>query len=258
MTIKKLAAVLLMTAVIFGATSAFGADYKTTLTLTLKSGAAVANPVYDEVYTLTIPESMTITKTGWNSIGNMTVSYSGTNTGFDTSKKLVVTASSTNTFTLKADGVTDTISYFLATGENDTAATTTFEFTGAQINAGASQAIGVNVEDFSSKSNGTYTDEITYSVEVKSAATLLSLTVQDKVSQGGSNLTFYYVEGETWRQAITNHPTENTGWTILQDKYINYSTLGALREESGKMVGITGSNTTIDTVIDASKQWSVE
>ena len=250
MMIKKLAAVLLMTAVIFGATSAFGADYKTTLTLTLKSGAAVANPVYDEVYTLTVPESLTITKTGWNSIGNMTVSYSGTNTGFDTSKKLVVTASSTNTFTLKADGVTDTISYFLATGENDTAATTTFEFTGAQINAGASQAIGVNVEDFSSKSNGTYTDEITYSVEVQNAATsLLSLTVYDDYNFYGGNKTFYYVEGETWSQAITNHPTENASWSI-----------------NGTSVNLSGTNGDVfssggavnaNTVIDATKSYSL-
>ena len=104
MAIKKLAAVLLMTAVIFGATSALAADYKTKLTLTLKSGAAVASPVYDEVYTLTIPGSLTITQSDWNSIGNMTVKYSWSNTGFDTTKKLVVTASSTNTFTLNADG----------------------------------------------------------------------------------------------------------------------------------------------------------
>ena len=253
MMIKKLAAVLLMTAVIFGATSAFGADYKTTLTLTLKSGAAVANPVYDEVYTLTVPESLTITKTGWNSIGNMTVSYSGTNTGFDTSKKLVVTASSTNTFTLKADGVTDTISYFLATGENDTAATTTFEFTGAQINAGASQAIGVNVEDFSSKSNGTYTDEITYSVEVQNAATsLLSLTVYDDYNFYGGRKTFYYVEGETWSQAITNHPTENASWSI-NGTSVNLSGTTGNVFSSGGAVEVNAN-----TVIDATEAYILQ
>lgn len=72
-----------------------------------------------------------------------------------------------------AGGVNDTIQYFLATGETDTAATTTFVFTADEINAsgGTSKPIGVNVEDYSSKPNGTYEDEITYEVSVENTTT---------------------------------------------------------------------------------------
>lgn len=188
MTTRKITALVIMGALIaaLSATTAF-ADYKTTLTLTLKSGSAVSNPTYDETYTLSVPESLRIANTGWNSMGSMTVKYSGSNAGFNTAKKLVVTATSTNSFKLVADGVSSTISYFLTTGENDTE-TTSFTFTAAQITAGASQTLGVNVEDFSTKSNGTYTDEITYTVAIEDAGTTTTTTVtwngNDITSQG--------------------------------------------------------------------------
>ena len=31
---------------------------------------------------------------------------------------------------------------------------------------------------------------------------------------GDDVATFYYVEGETWAQAISNHPTENDLWSV--------------------------------------------
>ena len=47
-------------------------------------------------------------------------------------------------------------------------------------------------------------------VEVKKGIVkLLTLTVG-----GDYPGTLTYAEGETWGQAIQNHPTENTGWTI--------------------------------------------
>ena len=56
----------------------------------------------------------------------------------------------------------------------------TVEYTEAQINAGASQAIGVKVDDYNTKADWTYTNEIVYSIEVKDAGTtLLSLAVKD-------------------------------------------------------------------------------
>ena len=35
---------------------------------------------------------------------------------------------------------------------------------------------------------------------------------------GIANATFYYIPGETWRQAIENHPTENAGFSINAGK----------------------------------------
>ena len=187
MSIRKLTSILITALILFGVSSAFGEDYKTKLTLTLKSGSAIANPTYDVSYTLTVPESLTISNKGWNAIGSMTVAYSGTgdNVGFSTDKKLVVTASSTNDFKLVANGGSSSISYFLATSESGTK-TTTFEFTAEQITAGAEQTIGVNVEDFSSKANGTYTDEITYTVAIQDAGTTTTTTT---VTCNGSDIT---------------------------------------------------------------------
>ena len=46
-------------------------------------------------------------------------------------------------------------------------------------------------------------------VEVKKKAALLSIQIG-----GETTATIYYVEGETWEQAIQNHPTENSAWKI--------------------------------------------
>ena len=153
-----------MTAILFCVSSAYASDYKTKITLSI----AAASPTYDETYTLTIPESLAVQNSGWNEIGSITVKHDVAGTQFDPSKQLVITASSANTFKLKATGVDDEISYFLATGADDTGPTTTFKFTAAEINTegGTSKTIGVNVEDYSTKHAGNYEDEITYAVNV--------------------------------------------------------------------------------------------
>lgn len=163
--------------------------------------------------------------------------------------------SSTNNFALKADGVDSTIGYTHVTSENDTTATTTFEFTADEINAtgGTSKAVGVNVDDYTNAAAGTYTDEIVYSVEVQSAgSSLLSLTI--------SSQTFYYVEGETWSQAISNHSTENANWSIANGGYIchnndmNQAIYNATTSEYIRNVG----STTANTVIGATQSWTLQ
>ena len=50
--------------------------------------------------------------------------------------------------------------------------------------------------------------------------TLSSLTVTDeKGFIDGTPRTIYYVEGETWAEAISNHPIENRGWYIDDDGF---------------------------------------
>lgn len=48
-------------------------------------------------------------------------------------------------------------------------------------------------------------------VEVKKKAKVALLSIQ---ITGAVTATIYYVEGETWEQAIQNHPTENSAWSI--------------------------------------------
>lgn len=52
-------------------------------------------------------------------------------------------------------------------------------------------------------------------VEAKEGAALLSVNVSGAP-------TFYYAEGETWRQAIANHPDKNAGW-IDKGNYVEYN-----------------------------------
>ena len=56
-------------------------------------------------------------------------------------------------------------------------------------------------------------------VEVKKKEALLTLSVCGQ--------TIYYAEGETWAEAIQNHPTENKGWE-LSDGDVNHENLGFL------------------------------
>lgn len=108
-------------------------------------------------YTMTVPADTVIESAGWNSLGNIQVT--GT---VDTGKKVTVTATTTNNFALKSGD--NSVSYTMKTAYEDEAAKTSFEFDAASINAagGASQAIGIDVTNFSGRPAGTYTDTITF------------------------------------------------------------------------------------------------
>ncbi len=189
MRYKKLCSIITTGALIASSVAAaFGADYKTSIKLVLSGGKALEH-VYDEAYTLAIPEALTITQEGWNSIGNMTASYGGTNDGFDPDKKLVVTAASTNSFNLTASGISDTIGYTVKASESDTEATTTFEFTAEEINTsgGTSKPIGVHVDSFSDKRNATYTDTITYTAVVDDAITWTEVNISSLTEYTAKN-----------------------------------------------------------------------
>lgn len=107
-------------------------------------------------YTMTVPADTAIQSAGWKSLGNITIT--GT---VDTGKKVTVTAETRNSFALKSGD--NSVSYTIKTASTDEEAKTSFEFDAASINEGrASQTIGVDVDDFSGKAAGTYTDTITF------------------------------------------------------------------------------------------------
>ena len=192
------------------------ADYA--LTLSLKVANASTSTTTSSDYALIIPDSFTINNSGWNEITEgITAKVSGDNVKFDSGYRLTVTAATDGTLT--ADGITDTITYTLKAVSTDTSAVTTWEFSADELNAskdnvitGTTKTLGVDVEDYSTKTNGDYSDTITFTAEVQAAVTLSSRTVP--ISSGSTETrTIYYVEGETWGQAIANHPTENSGWS---------------------------------------------
>ena len=189
MTIRKLSAVLLVSMLFFGATLAQAADLKTKLTLTV----AAANPVYDEVYTLQLPADLSLNGAGWNSVGNITVSYGGSNSGFDSSKKLVVTAASENGGLTSTTDSSQVIGYTIKSAESDTAAVTTFEFSASEINTdgGTSKTIGVAVDDYTGKAAGTYEDNIVYTAKVEDVVEPTTVTWNnDDITGSGTGTTF--------------------------------------------------------------------
>lgn len=236
MRYKKLCSIITTGALIASTgAAAFGADYKTSIKLVLSGGQASTEMIYDEEYTLSIPEALTITQEGWNSIGNMTASYGGTNDGFDSSKKLVVTAVSKTGFNLTANGISDTIGYTVRTSAGDTQATTTFEFTAEEITkTGTSKPIGVYVDSFSGKSNATYTDTITYTAVVDDAITWNVIdisTVDAYEAQDGDLL--------TGTAGSNSHITVATGATITLKNATITSIPNDEEEEEYSWAGIT-------------------
>ena len=184
MTIRKISAIILATAVLFGATTAFGAEYKTKITLTVAHASTT-----DEAYVLTVPADLTLSGSGWNSIGNVNVAHDSTQTTttFDTSKKVVVTASSQNGGLTNTSDSTKKISYTFKNAETETgdgSSTLSIEFSASEINTsgGTNKSFGIVVADTSSATSGTYEDYITYTATVETAATTT-------VTWNASNLT---------------------------------------------------------------------
>ena len=224
------------------------ADYA--LTLSLKVANASTSTTTSSDYELIIPSAFTINNSGWNEITEgITAKVSG-DLPFDSGYRLKVTATTDSTLT--ADGITDTISYTLKAISTDTAPTTAWEFTADELNAskdnvitGTTKTLGVDVEDYSTKTNGDYSDTITFTAEVQSAVTLSSLDI--------SGYMFYYVEGETWGQAIANHPTENSSWGLDSDNDVYYvATEDYVVYFDGAYRSVNTSNT-----IDSSKTYEL-
>ena len=131
--------------------------------------AKATEPTTD--YVLTIPASLNVTTAGWNETAGITAKVKDGDT-FDTYKKLSVTAASTNGWALKSGQIT--IGYNLATATgtySSTAEPASWEFSAAELNetSGKNKAMGIIVEDYSSKPAGTYQDTVTFTAKVEDA-----------------------------------------------------------------------------------------
>ena len=114
-------------------------------------------------YTVTIPATLTVSGSGWNDAGG--ISVTGT---LETNKKLTVTASSDGEYALVSGG--NKVAYTLAAASGG-AETTAWEFTALP----GSATLGIIVEDYSSKPAGTYTDTVTFTAKVEDAVTAPTL-----------------------------------------------------------------------------------
>ncbi len=121
-------------------------------------------------YTLTIPATLAVANSGWNSIGNLTAT--GT---LAQGKKLNVTATSENSWKLTSGE--NTVAYKLC-GETekektyaDATDTTSLDISKELLEqtSGFSVPIGIVVEDYSDKPAGDYSDTVTFTAKVENA-----------------------------------------------------------------------------------------
>ena len=136
---------------------------------------AEGEPVTSD-YTLTIPATLAVENSGWNSIGDLTAT--GT---LAQGKKLNVTATSENSWNLTSGE--NTVAYKLC-GETekektyaDAADTTALDISKESLEqtGGFSVPIGIVVEDYSSKPAGDYSDTVTFTAKVEDAVTAPTL-----------------------------------------------------------------------------------
>jgi len=138
-------------------------------------------------YTITIPATLSVANSGWNATGGITAQVKSGDT-FDTSKKLTVTAESTNSWALKSGE--NTIGYNLATATgtySSSATPASWEFSADELNAasGTNKAMGIIVDDYSNKPAGSYTDTVTFTAKVEDEAK--AETLLTTITGAGSN-----------------------------------------------------------------------
>ena len=124
------------------------------------SPPARADVVTTTDYTLTIPSSLSVANVGWNAASG--ISATGT---LASGKKLTVTASSANSWALKQQDGSETVSYTMKE-TSDGEAKTAWEFTALPGNA----TLGIDVADYTDKPAGTYQDTVTFTASVEDAA----------------------------------------------------------------------------------------
>ena len=123
-------------------------------------------------YTVTIPATLTVSGSGWNDAGG--ISVTGT---LEANKKLTVTASSDGEYALVSGG--NKVAYTLAAASGG-AETTAWEFTALP----GSASLGIIVEDYSAKPAGTYTDTVTFTAVVESTAVpVTSITLNKSATE---------------------------------------------------------------------------
>ena len=189
-------------------------------------------------YTLTIPATLNVANAGWNATGGITAQVKSDDT-FDASKKLTVTAASTNNWALKSGDYSVGYNLATATGTySSTAEPASWEFSAADLNAdgGKTNPMGIIVEDYSSKPAGTYQDTVTFTAKVEDAVkaetllTTITATGKDTYSQSVegvvtvtlANIDYYNNQyGWLWNGTITVEPVE--GYTITKCRFIQNS-----------------------------------
>ncbi len=198
--------------------------------------SASAEPT-GSTYTVTIPSTLTVENSGWNSIGNISATGS-----LESGKKLTVTAASTNNWKLVSG--TNNVSYTMKSASADTVATTSWEFTELSSTA-TTKSIGIDVSDYSTKPAGTYQDTVTFTAKVENAAP--TATPLDNTTTAWTAGTYAVPAGGlTYSDAITVSGdvtlTLTDGATLTLNKGISLASGATLTVEGNGTMNVNGTN----------------
>lgn len=206
-------------------------------------------------YTLQIPSTLNVSAAGWNETSGLTAAVTENDT-FDSGKKLSVTAASANSWALVSGS--NSIGYNLATATGDYSSTATpasWEFTAAELNAsgGTNKAMGIVVEDYSSKPAGTYQDTVTFTAKVEDAATVLAPALENNATVviayrwgGNTPTTFTFTNnGGTYSCNIEGvQASAFSGSLTLNDTTLALSITNSVRSDPNLAINFDTTNDT--------------
>lgn len=163
----------------------------------------------DTTYTITIPSTLTVSGIGWNDAGG--ISATGT---LATGKKLTVTATSANSWALKQQDGSETVSYTMKE-TSDGAAKNAWEFTALP----GSATLGIDVSDYSTKPAGTYTDTVTFTASVENAGIPVSSVA---INNAPTEALFVNSTGTLTATVLPDNATDKTvTWSSSDPDYVS-------------------------------------
>ena len=165
----------------------------------------------NSTYTITIPSTLEVENSGWNELeGGITAS--GT---LESGQKLVITASSDNGFKfVHSDDNTQTVSYDFCASSTDLTPITQWTFDSLSIDS-TTQTAGINVEDFSDKLGGTYTDTVTFTVNMEVPVTSVS------INNAPTEALFVNSKGTLTATVLPDNATDKTvTWSSSSPDYV--------------------------------------
>ncbi len=198
------------------------ADNETTVSLTV--------PEWN-TYTLTVPADteLNIDGTAKQLSGGIKITGGNLMEG----KKLTVTAESAHEWKMTASGVETKISYSLYSNSNAATSATTWEFTRDEANAESGTTKDVyakaNTDEMYEAASGVYSDVITFTAKVESAAPQVTFTLD---ISGGNYQSYSVDEGTTWRDFI-----EKNNISLGRNSIINNNGYGTMDLNSAIVSG---------------------
>ena len=206
-------------------------------------------------YTLQIPSTLNVSAAGWNETSGLTAAVSSGDT-FDSGKKLSVTATSTNSWSLVSGS--NSIGYNLATATgaySSTATPASWEFSATELNAngGTNKAMGIIVEDYSSMPAGTYQDTVTFTAKVENAGIPVESVA---INNAPTEALFVNSTGTLTATVLPNDATDKTvTWSSSDPDYVSinettgeYTIMGKKGYGSATITATAGDKTATCTI----------